>query len=267
MIPIPSGVRVWIAAGHTDMRRGMQGLALMVQESLKRDPHAGDLYIFRGRRGDLAKILWHDGVGLSLYAKRLDRGKFCFDLRDDGRKGAASVAGFVLDAVPLIGIVAGGDHEAPGCAALADEEGNRGSRAGFVGEPDGSPGSADDVGDGGGNFVRCEAMVVADEDAGLAAGDGGERIGSDGVDHLGGLVDGTQKAQVGDAAQLGRLVAAAADQGLPVGGVGHVRSMGLGPRDGCRGQAAGQGDGERRRKDSNSRLHAGPHRRLCRPPL
>ncbi len=68
MIPIPSGVRVWIATGHTDMRRGMQGLALTVQESLKRDPHAGDLYIFRGRRGDLAKILWHDGIGLSLYA-------------------------------------------------------------------------------------------------------------------------------------------------------------------------------------------------------
>jgi transposase len=69
MIPIPSGVRVWIATGHTDMRRGMQGLALTFQESLKRDPRAGDLYIFRGRRGDLAKILWHDGIGLSLYAK------------------------------------------------------------------------------------------------------------------------------------------------------------------------------------------------------
>lgn len=40
MIPIPSGVRVWIATGHTDMRRGMQSLALTVQESLKRDPHA-----------------------------------------------------------------------------------------------------------------------------------------------------------------------------------------------------------------------------------
>ncbi len=71
MIPIPSGCRVWIAMGHTDMRRGMQGLALQVQEQLQRDPHAGDLYIFRGRRGDLAKILWHDGVGLSLYAKRI----------------------------------------------------------------------------------------------------------------------------------------------------------------------------------------------------
>ena len=84
MIPIPSGVRVWIATGHTDMRRGMQSLALTVQESLKRDPHAGDLYIFRGRRGDLAKILWHDGIGLSLYAKRLDRGKFIWPLPANG---------------------------------------------------------------------------------------------------------------------------------------------------------------------------------------
>jgi transposase len=51
MIPIPVGVRVWLATGHTDMRRGMNGLALQVQEALKRDPHAGDLYVFRGRRG------------------------------------------------------------------------------------------------------------------------------------------------------------------------------------------------------------------------
>src|SRR6185312_15895659 len=60
------------------------GLALTVQEQLKRDPHAGDLYIFRGRRGDLAKILWHDGIGLSLYAKRLDRGKFIWPSASGG---------------------------------------------------------------------------------------------------------------------------------------------------------------------------------------
>ena len=66
------------------MRRGMQGLALQVQEGLYRDPHGGDCFIFRGRRGDLAKILWHDGVGLSLYAKRLDRGKFIWPSASDG---------------------------------------------------------------------------------------------------------------------------------------------------------------------------------------
>lgn len=76
MIPIPSGVRVWIASGHTDMRKGMPGLVLLVQEALGRDPFAGDVYVFRGRGGSLIKAVWHDGVGLSLYAKRLDRGRF-----------------------------------------------------------------------------------------------------------------------------------------------------------------------------------------------
>jgi transposase len=69
MIPVRSGVRVWLAVGRTDMRRGMNGLALQVQEALRRDPHAGDLYVFRGTRGNLVKILWHDGLGMSLYAK------------------------------------------------------------------------------------------------------------------------------------------------------------------------------------------------------
>jgi transposase len=58
------------------MRKGMQGLALLVQEALGHDPHAGDLDAFRGRRGALIKVVWHDGIGLSLYAKRLDRGRF-----------------------------------------------------------------------------------------------------------------------------------------------------------------------------------------------
>ena len=57
MIVPPSGVRVWLATGATDMRRGMNSLALQVQEALHRDPHAGDLYVFRGKRGDLLKIL------------------------------------------------------------------------------------------------------------------------------------------------------------------------------------------------------------------
>ena len=73
MIAVPSGVRVWLAVGRTDMRRGMNGLALQVQEALGRDPHAGDLYVFRGVRGNLIKILWHDGIGMSLYAKRFEK--------------------------------------------------------------------------------------------------------------------------------------------------------------------------------------------------
>ncbi len=70
MIPVPSHVRVWLAVGRTDMRRSMNGLALQVQEAMKRDPHAGDLYFFRGRGCDLIKINGHDGLGMSLHAKR-----------------------------------------------------------------------------------------------------------------------------------------------------------------------------------------------------
>jgi transposase len=84
VIPIPSGVRVWIATGHTDMRRGMNSLALLVQEAFKRDPHGGDLYVFRGKSGKLIKILWHDGLGMSLYAKRLERGRVLWPSSVDG---------------------------------------------------------------------------------------------------------------------------------------------------------------------------------------
>ena len=81
---IPSGARVWIAMGHTDMRKGMQGLAIIVQQALRRDPFAGDLYVFRGRAGSLVKIVWHDGVGMSLYAKRLEKGRFIWPSATDG---------------------------------------------------------------------------------------------------------------------------------------------------------------------------------------
>jgi len=84
MIPVPSGVRVWIATGHTDMRRGMNSLALQIQEALKRDPYAGDLFVFRGKRGNLIKIFWADGLGVSLYAKRLEKGRFVWPSPADG---------------------------------------------------------------------------------------------------------------------------------------------------------------------------------------
>ena len=76
MIVPPSGVRVWLATGATDMRRGMNSLALQVHEALHRDPHAGDLYVFRGRRGDLLKIL--PDYALPSVTKRLiAERKFC----------------------------------------------------------------------------------------------------------------------------------------------------------------------------------------------
>jgi transposase len=99
MLP-PSGVHVWLAAGPTDMRRGMNGLALQVQQALQRDPHAGDVYVFRGRRGDLLKILWHDGLGMSLYAKRLERGKFIWPAPVEGVVAiSAAQLAYMLDGI------------------------------------------------------------------------------------------------------------------------------------------------------------------------
>jgi transposase len=100
MIPVPSGVRVWLAAGVTDMRRGMNSLALQVQESLGRDPHAGDLFVFGGRRGNLIKVLWHDGLGFSLYAKRLERGRFLWPSPADGVVAITSAQlGYLLEGI------------------------------------------------------------------------------------------------------------------------------------------------------------------------
>jgi transposase len=76
MIPVPAGVRVWLASGHTDMRKGFDGLAVLVQEKLKTDPFGGQLFVFRGRRSDLIKLIWHDGQGMCLFAKRLEHGRF-----------------------------------------------------------------------------------------------------------------------------------------------------------------------------------------------
>jgi transposase len=58
------------------MRKGFDGLAVQVQQVLKHDPHGGHVFVFRGKRGGLVKLLWHDGQGLCLFAKRLDKGRF-----------------------------------------------------------------------------------------------------------------------------------------------------------------------------------------------
>jgi transposase len=84
MIPVPSGVRVWLATGHTDMRKGFGSLALLVQETLTRNPYGGELFIFRGRRGDLIKVIWHDGQGACLFTKKLERGRFIWPSAADG---------------------------------------------------------------------------------------------------------------------------------------------------------------------------------------
>ena len=76
MIPVPSNTRVWLAAGVTDMRKGFAGLSALAETTLKQDPYGGHLFVFRGRRGDLIKVIWWDGQGACLFTKRLERGRF-----------------------------------------------------------------------------------------------------------------------------------------------------------------------------------------------
>lgn len=100
MIPVPAGVRVWLATGHTDMRRGFPSLALLVQETLKADPHNGHLFVFRGKRGDLVKIIWHDGQGACLFSKRLERGRFIWPMPSEGAVTiSAAQLGYMLEGI------------------------------------------------------------------------------------------------------------------------------------------------------------------------
>jgi transposase len=85
MIPIPSNARVWLAAGVTDMRKGFNGLSALAEKVLKQNPYCGHLFVFRGRRGDLVKVIWFDGQGACLFSKRLEKGKFVWPSAKDGK--------------------------------------------------------------------------------------------------------------------------------------------------------------------------------------
>lgn len=84
MIALPAGTRVWLAAGVTDMRKGMDGLAALAQSALVQNPFSGHVFVFRGRRGDLVKLVWFDGDGMCLFAKRLERGRFVWPQATSG---------------------------------------------------------------------------------------------------------------------------------------------------------------------------------------
>jgi transposase len=85
MIGLPSGVRVWLACGYTDMRKGMDGLAMLAQQVLNDDPFSGAVFAFRGKRGGLVKLLWFDGQGMCLFSKRLEKGHFVWPMTSTGR--------------------------------------------------------------------------------------------------------------------------------------------------------------------------------------
>jgi transposase len=84
MITPPMNARIWIAAGVTDMRRGFIGLSAQVQTVLEQEPLSGHVFIFRGRRGDMVKLLWADRDGLCLFQKRLEKGRFIWPQATSG---------------------------------------------------------------------------------------------------------------------------------------------------------------------------------------
>jgi transposase len=82
--PVPLSTRVFLACGVTDMRKGFDGLAVLVQQVLAQTPHSSALFAFRGKRGHLVKPLWFDGQGLCLFSKRRDRGRFVWPVTATG---------------------------------------------------------------------------------------------------------------------------------------------------------------------------------------
>jgi transposase len=105
MIGPPAGVRVFLACGATDMRKGMIGLAMLVQQGLSEDPFSGALFAFRGRRAGLIKVLWHDGIGLCLLTKRLERAQFIWP--------TTSTGAVTLSAAQLATLLEGCEWRAP----------------------------------------------------------------------------------------------------------------------------------------------------------
>lgn len=85
MIPVPAQTKVWLAAGVTDMRKGFTGLSALAEKQLRLDPYSGHLFVFRGRRGDLIKVIWYDGQGSCLFSKRLEKGRFVWPSVDKGK--------------------------------------------------------------------------------------------------------------------------------------------------------------------------------------
>ena len=105
MIPIPAQTKIWLATGVTDMRKGFNGLSIMAQDALQQDPFSGHLFVFRGRRGDLVKIIWWDGQGACLFSTRLERGRFVWPSPNDGK--------LAISAAQLALLLEGIDWRAP----------------------------------------------------------------------------------------------------------------------------------------------------------
>ena len=101
-LPIPVGLRVYLAPGGTDMRKSFTGLAAATRQVLEEDPSSGSLFAFCNRRRTLIKLLLWDGTGYWVFAKRLERGTFAWPTTDaklqlTGAELAAVLGGFAID--------------------------------------------------------------------------------------------------------------------------------------------------------------------------
>ena len=105
IVGLPLGTQVWLAAGVTDMRKGFGGLSAIVQLTLALNTFDGHVFVFRGRQGDLIKLLWWSGDGMNLYAKRLERGRFIWPQAVQGK--------VALSAAQLSMLLEGIDWRAP----------------------------------------------------------------------------------------------------------------------------------------------------------
>jgi transposase len=115
---VPTGVRIWLAAGFTDLRKGFDGLSALVQTALKENPYSGQIFVFRGRRGDKIKILWDSQDGLCLFYKRLrGGGRFVWPRAESGAVSlSAAQLSMLLEAI---------DWRAPKRTALAPQDPDR----------------------------------------------------------------------------------------------------------------------------------------------
>ena len=117
MLTPPSGVRIWLVAGVTDMRKGYDGLSALVQTALNENSFSGQAFVFRGRRGDRIKILWGGQDGLCLLQKRLRQGKFVWPQAQNGA--------VVLSAAQLSMLLEGIDWRQPKRTGLSPEDPDR----------------------------------------------------------------------------------------------------------------------------------------------
>jgi transposase len=114
MMGLPASVRIWLAAGVTDLRKGFDGLSALVQTALGLNPYSGQIFVFRGRRGDRIKILWDTQDGLCLFYKRLRGGKFVWPKAESGTVS--------LSAAQLSMLLEGIDWRQPKRTGLAPQD-------------------------------------------------------------------------------------------------------------------------------------------------